>query len=248
MKKLLVKLTLGFIVFMTIIGVFVFQDGYSLYRAATSEIGIQEKINSIRSSEDYTTIDGISKEFLDAIVSVEDHRFYNHNGIDLIAIGRSVISNIDAGKIVMGGSTITQQLAKNLFFTHEQKLERKIAEVFVVRELEKNYSKKEILELYVNVIYYGDGYSGIKQASRGYFNTSPSEITLSQSLLLAGLPQSPENYALSKNYEKAKKRSEIVLMSMIRNNVISREEVELLCNGNVEGNLDKAILVSETIN
>lgn len=248
MKKLLVKLTLVFIVFMTIIGVFLFQDGYSLYRAATSEIGVQEKINSIRSSEDYTTIDGISKDFLDAIVSVEDHRFYNHNGIDLIAIGRSVISNIDAGKIVMGGSTITQQLAKNLFFTHEQKLERKIAEVFVVRELEKNYSKKEILELYVNVIYYGDGYSGIKQASRGYFNTSPSEITLSQSLLLAGLPQSPENYALSKNYEKAKKRSEIVLMSMIRNNVISREKVELLCNGNVEENLDKAILVSETIN
>jgi len=233
---------------MTIIGVFLFQDGYSLYRASTSEIGVQEKINSIRSSEDYTTIDGISKDFLDAIVSVEDHRFYNHNGIDLIAIGRSVISNIDAGKIVMGGSTITQQLAKNLFFTHEQKLERKIAEVFVVRELEKNYSKKEILELYVNVIYYGDGYSGIKQASRGYFNTSPSEITLSQSLLLAGLPQSPENYALSKNYEKAKKRSEIVLMSMIRNNVISREKVELLCNGNVEENLDKAILVSETIN
>ncbi|WP_346935439.1 biosynthetic peptidoglycan transglycosylase [Clostridium sp.] len=248
MKKLLVKLTLVFIVFMTIIGVFLFKDGYSLYRAATSEIGVQEKINSIRSSEDYTTIDGISKDFLDAIVSVEDHRFYNHNGIDLIAIGRSVISNIDAGKIVMGGSTITQQLAKNLFFTHEQKLERKIAEVFVVRELEKNYSKKEILELYVNVIYYGDGYSGIKQASRGYFNTSPSEITLSQSLLLAGLPQSPENYALSKNYEKAKKRSEIVLMSMIRNNVISREKVELLCNGNVEENLDKAILVSETIN
>ena len=248
MKKLLVKIALGFIVFMTIIGVLVFQDGYSLYRAATSEIGVQEKINSIRSSEDYTTIDGISKDFLDAIVSVEDHRFYNHNGIDLIAIGRSVISNIDAGKIVMGGSTITQQLAKNLFFTHEQKLERKIAEVFVVRELEKNYSKKEILELYVNVIYYGDGYSGIKQASMGYFNTPPSKITLSQSLLLAGLPQSPENYALSKNYEKAKKRSEIVLMSMIRNNVISREEVELLCNDNTEENLDKAILVSETIN
>ncbi len=248
MKKLLVKLTLGIIVLMTALGVFVLQDGYSLYRAATSDIGVQEKINDIRSGKDYITIDGISKDFLDAIVSVEDHRFYNHNGIDLIAIGRSAISNIDAGKIIMGGSTITQQLAKNLFFTHEQKLERKIAEIFVVRELENNYSKEEILELYVNVIYYGDGYSGIKQASKGYFNTSPNEITLSQSLLLAGLPQSPENYALSKNYERAKERSEVVLMSMIRNNVISREEAELLCNDKMDKTFNKATLASETIN
>jgi len=86
MKKLLVKLTLGIIVLMTALGVFVLQDGYSLYRAATSDIGVQEKINDIINGKDYVTIDGISKDFLDAIVSVEDHRFYNHNGIDLIAI------------------------------------------------------------------------------------------------------------------------------------------------------------------
>ncbi len=248
MKKLLGKITLGFIILITIIGIFIFQDGYSLYKSVTSEIGVQEKINNIRHSNDYVTIDEVSKDFLDAIVSVEDHRFYKHKGIDLVAIGRSTINNIKARKIVMGGSTITQQLAKNLFFTHEQKLQRKIAEIFVVTQLEKNYSKEEILELYVNVIYYGDGYFGIKQASRGYFNTSTNKITLSQSILLAGLPQSPENYSLSKNYERAKERSEVVLMAMIRNNAVSREEVELIFNGYVNENLNKVILASESIN
>lgn len=248
MKKLLSKITLGFIVLITVIGVFIFQDGHSLYKSATSEIGVQEKVNSIRNNGDYVTIDNISKDFLNAIVSVEDHRFYEHRGIDIVAIGRSVVNNIEAGRVVMGGSTITQQLAKNLFFTHEQKIQRKVAEIFVVRELEKNYSKEEILELYVNVIYYGDGYSGIKQATNGYFNTSPNQITLSQSIMLAGLPQSPENYALSKNYERAKERSEVVLMAMIRNNTISREEVELICNGDIDENLNKSILASEVIN
>lgn len=248
MKKLLSKITLGFIILITVIGVFIFQDGYSLYKSATSEIGIQEKVNSIRNNSNYVTIDNVSKNFLNAIVSVEDHRFYKHRGIDIVSIGRSVVNNIEAGRVVMGGSTITQQLAKNLFFTHEQKLQRKVAEIFVVRELEKNYSKEDILELYVNIIYYGDGYSGIKQATSGYFNTSPNQITLSQSIMLAGLPQSPENYALSKNYERAKERSEVVLMAMIRNNTISREEVELICNGDIDENLNKSILASEVIN
>ena len=150
--------------------------------------------------------------------------------------------------LIMGGSTITQQLAKNLFFTHDQKLQRKVAELFVVRELEKNYSKDEILELYVNAIYYGDGYYGINEAARGYFNTDPNQITLSQSIMLAGLPQSPENYAPSKHYERAKKRSEVVLMAMIRNNAISRNELEIICNGEIDENLNKAILASEATN
>ncbi|MFR1707309.1 MAG: transglycosylase domain-containing protein [Clostridium sp.] len=248
MKKLLSKIFLVFTIFISIIGVFIVEDGYSLYRSATSEIGVQEKVNSVRNSGDYVYIDNISKDFLNAIVSVEDHRFYNHRGIDIIAIGRSVVNNIEAGKVIMGGSTITQQLAKNLFFTHDQKLQRKVAELFVVRELEKNYSKDEILELYVNAIYYGDGYYGINEAARGYFNTDPNQITLSQSIMLAGLPQSPENYAPSKHYERAKKRSEVVLMAMIRNNAISRNELEIICNGEIDENLNKAILASEATN
>lgn len=248
MKKLLSKIFLIFIIFISVIGIFIVQDGYSLYRSATSEIGVQEKINSVRNSGDYVDVDNVSKDFLNAIVSVEDHRFYKHRGIDIIAMGRSVVSNIEAGRVVMGGSTITQQLAKNLFFTNEQKLQRKVAELFVVRELEKNYSKDEILELYINVIYYGDGYYGINEASNGYFNTAPDKITLSQSVMLAGLPQSPENYAPSKHYERAKERSEVVLMSMIRNNAISRSEVEVLCNGDIDENFNKTILASEAIN
>ena len=92
MKKLLSKIFLVFTIFISIIGVFIVEDGYSLYRSATSEIGVQEKVNSVRNSGDYVYIDNISKDFLNAIVSVEDHRFYNHRGIDIIAIGRSVVN------------------------------------------------------------------------------------------------------------------------------------------------------------
>ena len=230
MKKVFKNLILLVLVVVISMGVYMTGKGYILYRTATSPIGIEDKIKKIRNDKDYVKYEDISKDFLDAIVSVEDHRFYEHNGIDIISIGRALISNIEAGKIVMGGSTITQQLAKNLFFTHEQKIERKIAEVFVVNRLEKEYTKEEILELYANVIYYGDGYYGIKQASEGYFEKEPNELTLSQGILLAGLPQAPEMDSLSKNYDEAMKRSEIVLASMIRNDVISGKEIEIMKN------------------
>lgn len=226
MKKLFKSIVLCFMVIVFLSGAYLVGSGYLLYKTSISKVSIEEKVEGLRSSEDYVELKDISKDFLNGIVAVEDHRFYKHGGIDYISLGRAVVSNLKAGEIVMGGSTISQQLAKNLFFTNEQKFERKIAELFVVNRLEAKYSKEEILELYVNEIYYGDGNWGIKNASEGYFGKSPKEIDFEEAVLLAGLPQAPDYYALSKNYEGAEARSQIVISAMIKNDYISRDLVE----------------------
>ena len=185
--------------------------GYMGYTDKIDEIPLEEKVVSIQQDEDYVTIDKINKQFLDAIVATEDKRFYNHGAIDPISLTRAVLTNLKEGKWVEGGSTITQQLAKNMYFTRDKKLMRKVEELFMASHIEREYSKDEILELYVNVIYYGDGYTGIKEASEGYFNKSPEALSFDEATLLAGLPQAPSKYALSSNYEAAKRRQSKVI-------------------------------------
>lgn len=189
-------------------------NGYSKYIEVTTAISLEEKINEIKSDKDYTKFYDIDKDFLDGIVAVEDHRFYNHHGLDFISITRASINNIANGKIVQGGSTITQQLAKNLYLNGDRKFSRKVSEIFLVKDLERKYSKNEILEMYVNIINYGDGHIGIKEASQGYFGLNPDKIDLNEASLLAGLPQSPNNYDLTDNYDKAIIRQRQVLEAM----------------------------------
>lgn len=129
--------------------------GYGMYREAVDSMSLEDKVASIRAKENYTTFDQLPEIYVDAVLSVEDHRFYNHPGIDVIAIGRAVFNDIKAGAFVEGGSTVTQQLAKNMYFSQEKELVRKAAEVLVAFDLERNYSKNEILELYVNTIIMG---------------------------------------------------------------------------------------------
>lgn len=119
--------------------------GYDMYRDAISQISLKDKVEQIRSKENYTEFAELPETYVDAVLSVEDHRFYGHIGIDPIAITRAVINDIRAGAFVEGGSTITQQLAKNLYFTQEKKMERKAAEVFMAFALEKEYSKMRFL-------------------------------------------------------------------------------------------------------
>ena len=119
--------------------------------------------------DNYTKINEVPQMYINAVISVEDHRFYKHKGIDVIAIGRAVINDIKQMDFVEGGSTISQQLSKNLYFTQEKKITRKIAEVFMSFKIEKNYNKNEILELYLNTSYFGDGYYTLKEASRRVF-------------------------------------------------------------------------------
>ncbi len=226
MKKLFKNIFICLLVIMISVVTYLVGNGYSLYKSVIAEISIEEKVEDLKSSEDYVQINNISKDFLNGIVAVEDHRFFSHSGVDFISLGRAIVSNLKAGEIVMGGSTITQQLAKNLFFTNEKKLQRKIAELFVVNKIEAEYSKDEILELYVNAIYYGDGNFGIKSATGGYFGKAPDEINFDEAILLAGLPQAPDYYALSKNYEGAQKRGQIVISAMIKNKYISKEKAE----------------------
>lgn len=185
-----------------------------LCREDISPMVIEKRIDEIRQQEDYVTIDDISETFLNAIVAVEDHRFYNHGAIDLVSIARAFYENIKNGQIVQGGNTITQQLAKNIFLSNEKTLERKIKEIIISFKLEEEYSKPEILELYVNIIYYGDGYTGISEASKGYFNKKPNELKEDEATLLAGIPQAPSYYELSSNYDKAERRQQEVIAAL----------------------------------
>lgn len=198
-------------------------SGYSLYKEVTEEVSIDEKITQIRSSENYVTIENIPKSFLEAIVSIEDHRFYKHSGLDAISIVRAAASNIKNFKIISGGSTITQQLAKNIYFSSKRKYTRKIAEAIVALKLEKRLSKEEILELYVNIIYFGSGNYGIKEAANGYFNVEVNDLTLEQSIIIAGLPQAPSIYTIDKDNERTRIRIRQVINAMVISKHLSNE-------------------------
>lgn len=173
--------------------------GYDMYKAAVNDISIDEKIAEIQSDQNYLPLDQIPEEYLTSLVKSEDKRFYKHSGIDFLATARAMKNNVKARAFKEGGSTITQQLAKNMFFSFEKKLERKVAEVFVVRELEDKLTKEEILELYCNVIYFGENCYGIKEASNHYYGVEPNELTTKQIDELVYTIKSPNNYNPSAN-------------------------------------------------
>lgn len=164
-KRIIIIITLIALV----TGAILIKNGYEMYKNAIDEIPLTQKIESIRKKENYTKIEEVPQIYIDAVISVEDHRFYKHGGIDIIAIARAAINDIKAMSFVEGGSTIPQQLSKNIYFTQEKEITRKIAEVFMAFELEKKYEKDEILELYLNTSYYGDGYYTIKEACKRVF-------------------------------------------------------------------------------
>ena len=168
MKKLFKVLIFLLLIGMSIALLFI-GNGYNMYKDAIEGAPLKEKVAEIREKENYTEFSELPQMYVNAVVSVEDKRFFKHNGIDIIAICRAVINDIKAMEYVEGGSTITQQLAKNMYFTQEKIMERKIAEVFMAWQIEDNYSKEEIFELYVNSIYFGDGYYTVKDACKRIF-------------------------------------------------------------------------------
>ena len=167
------KVLLKVLIFLLLIGISIallfIGDGYNMYNEAISSIPLEDKVSEIRSKENYTKFSELPQMYVNAVISVEDKRFYNHHGVDILAIGRAAINDIKAMSYVEGGSTITQQLAKNMYFTQDKKIKRKIAEVFMAWNIEKNYSKEEIFELYVNSIYFGEGYYTVKDACNRLF-------------------------------------------------------------------------------
>lgn len=198
--------------------------GHNMYKKAISEISISNKIEQIQNKENYIKLQDLPDSFKNAVIAVEDHRFRHHAGFDIISTTRAVITNVKDGELSEGGSTITQQLAKNLYFTQEKQFVRKIAELFVAFDIERNYSKDDILELYVNTIYYGSGYTGIQKASKGYYSKEPKDLTLYEATMLAGLPNAPSAYSPKKNISLAHKRQNQVLSAMVKNGYLSEEE------------------------
>lgn len=168
----------------------------------------------------------ITSHTYNAFITKEDRRFYSHSGVDFRGILRAGVANLKSGNAVQGGSTITQQLAKNLLLSSEKKLSRKITEASLARKIEENYTKEEILTMYLNVIYFGENTFGITNASMLYFGKKPSELTLSESAMLAGILPSPENFSPIKSIEIATAKRDIVLELMKNENYISDAEYE----------------------
>lgn len=226
-KKILKVLLVLFLVGLSISLIFI-GNGYNMFKTAIEETPLEEKVEEIREKENYTTIEEMPQMYINAVISVEDKRFFTHPGIDIIAIGRAALNDIKAMSFVEGGSTITQQLAKNIYFTQEKKITRKIAEVFMAFDIEKAYDKNEILELYLNTSYFGDGYYTVKEASRGYFGKEPMEMDDYECIMLAGIPNAPGVYAPTKNLDLAKQRQRQVAEKMIANGYLTEEEAEII--------------------
>ena len=219
-KKLFTFIFLIALITITIVG----YNGYKMYKQAINEMPINKKIDEIKSNKNYTKLTDTTETFKNAILAVEDHRFYNHKGIDLISTTKAIVTNLRKKEIVTGGSSITQQLAKNMYFTQKKEFSRKFAEIFVVSYLEDNLTKDEIFELYINTIYYGNGYYGIGNASTGYFDKDPNELTDYESTILAGLPNAPSAYSLKKHKDLAEKRQKQVLDAMVKYKYLTNSE------------------------
>ena len=194
------------------------------YQKALKDTPLLTRVSSVTSDEHFTKFSDMSAYYRNAVISVEDHRFYDHGPIDVIALGRAIFTNVKNRELQEGGSTITQQVAKNLILSQEKSLVRKVAEIFAAYDLEKNYSKNEIFELYVNTAYFGDGYYGIYDASQGYYQKDPKDLNLDESSMLAGIPNAPSVYSPSVNPNLAKKRQYHVINKMLEYGYITKDE------------------------
>ena len=206
-------------------------------------------VNSI--SDEWIKLDNISDNLIMATISIEDKNFYKHHGFDYPRIIKSVFTNITHKDIVEGASTITQQYAKNLFLDFNKTWKRKLKEAWLTFKLETNYSKNEILEGYLNTINYGNVY-GIENAAHYYFNKSSKDLTIAEASMLAGIPNSPNNYSPLINEKKAKKRQKVVLDAMVRNKYITKKQskeaynTKLTFYGHFEDNNSKTLEYYQT--
>ena len=192
-------------------------------RMTSIKPAVDEKIKTI---PHYVTIDEMPKLLLQAVISVEDTRFYNHKGFDIFGIARAVLVNVEAGEIQEGASTITQQTVKNLFLTSDQTFTRKAEELILSMNMEKDFDKNKILEIYLNSIYFGSNFYGIYDAAQGYFGKEPNELTIAECAMLAGLPNAPSVYSPYVDFHLAKERQLVVINAMEKFGAISKSEAE----------------------
>lgn len=223
-KRILIILLIGFVV----ASVVILANGYGLYKDVLDEMSLEDKVKEIREDEDFVALTSLPIKYQQAVIAVEDHRYKEHGAIDLIAIGRAIWVNVTNFELREGGSTITQQVAKNLYFIEDNSnpIKRKIAEIFMAFKLESMYSKDDILEMYVNTIYFGDGYYGIKEACNGYLDKEPENMTLYEATMMAGIPNAPSVYAPTVNPDLTRSRQQKVIDSMVEYGYLTQEEAD----------------------
>ncbi len=186
------------------------------------------------STSSWAPLEKIDSKFIDAVISIEDKKFYQHKGFDLLRIGKAMVTNIETGHIVQGASTITQQLVKNLYLDFGKTWKRKIEEAFLTIITELQYDKDEILESYLNTINYGNGNYGVSNACFYYFNKDINNLTLEEATILAGIPKSPNKFNPVSNYDESINRAKVVAKAMYLNHTITENEYNNLNYSNVE--------------
>lgn len=198
MKKLLFKMIIILLVIITGFCGYYGYLGYQIYQDKIQEQSLSERVNQLKSKEDYVTLDQISPIYKEAVLESEDRRFYQHGPVDYYGLARAMLTNLTTFSFKEGGSTITQQLSKNLCLSFEKNLSRKFAEVFIARDLEKMYSKDEILEMYLNITYLGEGNYGIQAASQYYYHIDAIDLNKQQCDILVKTLKRPSVYNPSK--------------------------------------------------
>ena len=198
MKKLLFKMIIILLVIITGFCGYYGYLGYQIYQDKIQEQSLSERVNQLKSKEDYVTLDQISPIYKEAVLESEDRRFYQHGPVDYYGLARAMFINITTFSFKEGGSTITQQLAKNLCLSFKKDLSRKFAEVFIAKDLENHYSKNEILEMYLNITYLGEGNYGIQAASQYYYHIDAIDLNKQQCDILVKTLKRPSVYNPSK--------------------------------------------------
>lgn len=222
-KRILIVIAGIIAVFIVAAGIFAIK-GAVLWNDARARLPLENMVSEMRSRDGFVEYDELPEFYINAVISTEDRRFETHNGVSVRSIVRALICDVRTLSFEQGGSTITQQLAKNLWFTQEKKLERKFAEVYAAFALEKALSKREIFELYVNSICFGSGYYGISDAARGYFGKDVSELSDYECAMLAGLPNAPSAYSPDASPELARQRLVMVLNCMKGNGLLTDDQ------------------------
>ncbi len=228
--KLIKRIILLLIIVIAIAGGILAYKGHKIYKEVLDKKSVADKVTQIKSQENYTELKDLPDFYKNAVIAVEDRRFYKHGPIDPIAIARAVFVNIKSWELQEGGSTITQQLAKNIYFTQEKSALRKVAEMYMAYEIERNCDKDTILELYLNTSYFGDGYYCVNDASEGYYGKEPKDMNRNEASMLAGIPNAPSAYCPTKHLNLAKQRQVQVLDKMVKYKFITEQDKTEILN------------------
>lgn len=229
--KTIKRLLWLFLVILVIVAGVQIKGGYDKYQQALADRPLTDVLEELQGKENYTQYEKVPEIYYKALVAVEDRRFYKHNGFDIIGSFRAIYNDIKAWELLEGGSTISQQLAKNLYFPQDNTLQRKIAEIFMAMKIEREYEKEDVLEFYVNGIYYGSGYYSIYDASKGYFGKEPKDMSDYECTLLVGIPNAPSVYSLDVRPDLAEQRQKKVVECMVDVEYITEDEGNNILKG-----------------